>query len=104
MGSKTLHDEEVYPMILYIAMYFLILAISSLICLMVGDPNGHAITGSIASLGNVGPSLGSIGSYGNFNAEPAAIKFIFSVDMFLGRVEIYPVLAVFISIFSPRQK
>lgn len=104
LGRKTIHDEDVYPMILYIAMYFLILAISSLVCLMVGDPNGHAITGSIASLGNVGPSLGSIGSYGNFNAEPAAIKFIFSLDMFLGRVEIYPVLAVLSSIINPKSK
>ena len=104
LGRKTIHDEEVYPMILYIAMYFLILAISSMLCLLIGDPNGHAITGSIASLGNVGPSIGSIGSMGNYNAEPAAIKFIFSLDMFLGRVEIYPVLAVFISIFSPKQK
>ncbi len=104
LGRKTIHDEEVYPMILYIAMYFLILAISSMLCLLIGDPNGHAITGSIASLGNVGPSIGSIGSIGNYNAEPAAIKFIFSLDMFLGRVEIYPVLAVFISIFSPKQK
>ena len=25
--------------------------------------------------------------------EPAMLKFIFSFDMFLGRVEIYPVLA-----------
>ena len=90
--------------ILYIAMYALFLAISTMLCLIVGDPNGHAITGSIASLGNVGPSLGSIGSMGNYNAEPAALKFIFSIDMFLGRVEIYPVLAVFMSIFSPRQK
>ena len=31
--------------------------------------------------------------------EPDALKFIFSFDMFLGRVEIYPVLAVFASIF-----
>ena len=104
LGRKSLHDEDVYPMILYIAMYALFLAISSLLCLLLGDPNGHAVTGSIAHLGNVGPSIGSIGSMGNYNAEPAALKIIFSIDMFLGRVEIYPVLAVFISIFSPRQK
>ena len=104
LGRKTLHDEEVYPMILYIAMYTFILAISAMICLMLGDPGGHAITGSIASLGNVGPSIGSIGSMGNYNAEPAAIKFVFTMDMFLGRVEIYPVLAVFISIFSRKQQ
>jgi len=102
LGRKTLHDDEVYPMILYIAMYMLILAISSMLCLMLGDSGVHAFTGSIASLGNVGPSLGTIGSLGNYNAEPAAIKFVFTMDMFLGRVEIYPVLAVFMSIFKSK--
>ena len=56
----------------------------------------------MASLTNVGPSLGSIGSLGNFNAEPNALKVIFTVDMFLGRVEIYPVFAVVASIFHRR--
>jgi len=104
LGRKTIHDDEVYPMVLYIAMYTFILAISAMICMLLGDSEGHAVTGSIASLGNVGPSLGTIGSMGNYNAEPAAIKFVFTIDMFLGRVEIYPVLAVFISIFSPKQQ
>jgi trk system potassium uptake protein TrkH len=37
---------------------------------------------------------------GNYNAEPGILKFIFSFDMFLGRVEIYPVLAVISGIFN----
>jgi len=100
LGKKVLHDEEVYPMILYVAMYMFIIAISAMLCVMFGDPNGTAVTGSIASMGNVGPSIGNtIGSMGNYNMEPSAIKFIFTCDMFLGRVEIYPVLALFMSIF-----
>ena len=54
-------------------------------------------------LTNVGPSLGQIGSLGNYNAEPFALKFIFTMDMFLGRVEIYPVFAVFASVFYKRR-
>jgi trk system potassium uptake protein TrkH len=99
MGRRVLRDEEIYPHVLYIALFFLLIAISSILCLILGDPNGHAITGSLASLANVGPSIGTIGAMGNFNAEPTALKFIFSADMFLGRVEIYPVFAVFYSIF-----
>ena len=98
-GRRILHEEEIYPQILYIALFFLLIGLSSVVCLVIGDPNQHALLGSIASLTNVGPSLGSIGSFGNYNAEPNALKFIFSMDMFLGRVEIYPVLAVLSSIF-----
>ncbi len=100
MGRRVLHSEEIYPQVLYIAMFIMLIGLSSIVCMLLGDPNGHAITGSLASLANVGPSLGSIGSMGNYNAEPAALKFVFSLDMFLGRVEIYPIFAVLSSIFN----
>lgn len=102
LGRRILHDEEIYPQVLYIALFALLIGLSTIICMLVGDPNNHALLGSIASLGNVGPSLGSIGSMGNYNAEPGALKFIFSVDMFMGRVEIYPVLAVVSGLFKRR--
>ena len=103
-GNQILHEEDVYPHVLYIAMYFLVMGMSVIFCLMTGDPNGHAFTGTISSLGTVGPSLGSIGSLGNYNAEPVAMKLIFSLDMFLGRVEIFPVLAVLSVIFHRSRK
>jgi trk system potassium uptake protein TrkH len=99
LGKRILHDEEIYPHLLYIAMFVMLVGLSAILCMLFGDPNGHALTGSLASLANVGPSIGTIGSMGNYNAEPGVIKFIFTADMFLGRVEIYPVLAVFSSIF-----
>ena len=100
MGRSVLHDEDLYPQVLYICLFLLLLGFSALLCLLLGDPNGHALTGSLATLANVGPSLGSIGSMGNYNAEPAALKLVFSANMFLGRVEIYPVFAVLSSIFN----
>ena len=99
IGRRRLRGEEVYPQVLYIALFFLLIGLSSIICVIIGDPNQHALLGSIASLTNVGPSLGTIGSFGNYNAEPDALKFIFSFDMFLGRVEIYPIFAFFAGIF-----
>ena len=100
VGRRILRDEEIYPQVLYISMYFLLLGLSAITILLLGDPNGHALTGSVATLGNVGPSLGSIGSMGNFNMEPGAIKFVYTINMFLGRVEIYPVFAVLSGIFN----
>ena len=95
-----LHDEEIYPQILYMALFILLIGLSTILCLLFGDPNGHALVGSISTLGNVGPSLGTIGSMGNYGAEPSALKVIFSANMFLGRVEIYPVFAVLSSILN----
>jgi trk system potassium uptake protein TrkH len=98
-GNRMLRDEDVYPQILYIAMFFLLIGLSSILCILFGDPHQHALLGTVASLTNVGPSLGSIGSLGNYNMEPNALKIIFTFDMFLGRVEIYPIFAVIASIF-----
>ena len=101
-GKRVLHGEDIYPHVLYITLFMMLLIVSTVAALLLGDPNGHAITGSIASLGNVGPSLGSIGSMGNYNLEPAPLKLLFSLDMFLGRVEIYPVFAVFATLFHQK--
>ena len=100
VGRRVLHDEEIYPQILYLAIFALLIGLSTILCLLVGDPNGHALTGSVSTLANVGPSLGTIGSMGNYGAEPPALKLIFSANMFLGRVEIFPIFAVFSSIFN----
>ena len=48
----------------------------------------------MSSLANVGPALGEIGTFGNYGAEPAVAKVIYCLVLFLGRVEIYPVMAV----------
>ena len=103
-GDQILREEDVYPHILYIALYFLVMGLSVIVCLMTGDPNGHAFTGTISSLGTVGPALGTIGSLGNYNAEPVSMKLIFTLDMFLGRVEIFPVFAVISMMFHRSRK
>ena len=50
-------------------------------------------------LNNVGPGLGELGSLDNYSMQPSMAKFIFTFDMFLGRVEIYPVLIAMSMIF-----
>ena len=104
LGNTILHDEDTYPHILYIALFLMLAMLSVLICLTVSNDNQNAIAGSISMLTNVGPSIGEIGTYGNYNAEPAAIKVVFTADMFFGRIEIYPILAVFSMIFSRSRK
>jgi trk system potassium uptake protein TrkH len=52
----------------------------------------------------VGPALGDMGSMGSFNAIPVMAKLVYTFDMFLGRIEIYPVLAVVAMIFDKRNR
>ena len=102
LGRRILRDDEVSPHLLYLALYGLVLAVSVTISLMVGVDHQNSFIASVTSLGNVGPAYGALGTMGSFNSVPLAGKLLFSVDMFLGRIEIYPVLAVVAMIFNKR--
>ena len=54
-----------------------------------------AMSGVAASLGNVGPGLGSLGPMDNYSAVPEAGKWLFSLLMLMGRLELYTVLLLF---------
>ena len=104
MNGRPLADKDVEPHVLYVAVFFIVFAISSLLCMASGSDNANAIMGTLCSLDNVGPAAGSIGTFGNYNAEPSLAKFFYTIDMFMGRVEIYPVLAVASFIFSRKKR
>ena len=59
-----------------------------------GVKPAEAVSGFITSMGNAGPGLESISALGSYAAQPAAAKFIYTLGMFFGRVEIYPLIAV----------
>ena len=94
VGSRVMDEETVSSVFLYIVLYLIVLFLSFVLVLICGLSTPEALSGTIASLGNVGPGLGSIGTMGNYAAMPVAAKIIFTIDMFLGRVEIFPVLIV----------
>lgn len=103
VGSRVLGDETISSVFLYIVLYIFITLLSFIIILICGVDIGDAFSGTVASLGNVGPGTGSIGTMGNYAAMPAVVKFVFTIDMFFGRVEIFPILIV-ISMFFKRSK
>lgn len=104
LGKRVLRDEEVMPQLIYLAMFFVILAASALLSLLAGMNNHSAFAASLSSLSNVGPAIRELGMMGNFNDIPFAAKLIYTFDMFLGRVEIYPVLAVIAMVFDGRKR
>lgn len=50
---------------------------------------------TIASMGNVGPGLGEVGSLDNYHMLPAGVKFICTVLMLLGRLELFGFIQLF---------
>jgi len=81
---------------LYIIIFFLIAAFLSLS----GLDFITSISGAATSISNVGPGLGSvIGPNGNFSELPTVSKWILSLGMILGRLELFAILVLFLPSF-----
>ncbi len=100
MGKRFLHNDEVTPHLLYICLYFIILLVSITIAQIMGVESQNAFVCSVSSLGNVGIASNDFGNMGNFNSVPEPAKILYTVNMVLGRLEIYPVMAVILMAFS----
>ena len=100
VGGRPVKDEVAIGAVTYLALYCLIVMLSTLLLLSLGVDGRTAFSGTVASVGNVGPALGDIGMAGNYAHLAPWVKFIFSADMLLGRVEIYPVLVVIFLLFK----
>lgn len=81
---------------LYVAIFFIITALLSLS----GLDFTTSISGAATSISNVGPGLGSlIGPNGNFSLLPDISKWILSLGMILGRLELFAILVLFLPSF-----
>ena len=81
---------------LYLVIFFMITALLSL----TGLNFITAISGAATSISNVGPGLGSIiGPNGNFSSLPDLSKWILTLGMILGRLELFAILVLFLPSF-----
>ena len=81
---------------LYLVIFFVIAALLSLS----GLDFITSISGAATSISNVGPGLGStIGPNGNFSSLPDISKWILSLGMILGRLELFAILVLFLPSF-----
>lgn len=103
MSGHHLPDSAVSSVFLYIVVYVMVIFVSVLAVILCGSEPVEAISGVISSVGSVGPGLGGVASLENYSMQPEMSKLIFSFDMFLGRLEIFPVF-IAISMIFKREK
>lgn len=103
MSGHHLADNTVSAVMLYIVLYVFVIFVSIVVVMLCGTDPADAVSGVIASVGSVGPGIGELGSLDNYSAQLTMAKVIYSFDMFLGRLEIFPILIV-ISLLFKRDK
>jgi trk system potassium uptake protein TrkH len=94
-------DDEIVRSILTFSFFFSItICLIALLLSLLGLDWMTALTGAASTVSGVGPGLGeTIGPAGNFSTLPDAAKWILSVGMLLGRLEIITVLVLCIPAF-----
>ena len=96
----SVDDKFIASIISFIYFYFVIFFILAALLSLTGLDFITAISGAATSISNVGPGLGPIiGPNGDFSALPDISKWILTVGMILGRLELFAILVLFLPSF-----
>jgi trk system potassium uptake protein len=98
--SNSVDDKFMASIISFIYLYLVIFFLLAAFLSLSGLDFITAISGAATSISNVGPGLGSvIGPNGNFALLPNISKWILTLGMILGRLELFAILVLFLPAF-----
>ena len=95
LDGKAIDRETIDSTRSYLALYMIIICVSTLILSMNGYDLETNLTAELSCFNNIGPGIGLVGPLGNFSIYSAAEKLLLSLNMLLGRLEIFPMLVLF---------
>ncbi|NLT40186.1 MAG: TrkH family potassium uptake protein [Clostridiales bacterium] len=94
--GRALQDGEMRAISRYFAVYVSVFVIIVLLVSFESPDVQTAISATIATYNNIGPGLGMVGPMSSFAAYSPFIKLVLSFGMIAGRLELYPVLVLFL--------
>ena len=96
-NNDIVQDKLIASIISFIYLYIIIFFVISALLTLTGLNFITAVSGAASSISNVGPGLGNeIGPNSNYASLPSTSKWILSVGMILGRLEIFAILVIFL--------
>ena len=95
-------DEVIRNTLGFVLFYMSVFVTVSVILAGMGLDLDSAFGATAASIGNIGPGLGSVGPVANYAHLPALAKWLLTFCMLLGRLEIFTVMVFLSTIFSRR--
>lgn len=94
-NSRNLPNEVMRSIGIFVSQFCAIVVLMTFLLSMTGLDLMTSITGAVTAIANVGPGLGKIiGPSGNFSSLPDTAKWILSIGMLVGRLEIMTVLVL----------
>jgi trk system potassium uptake protein TrkH len=95
LGGRPLPSETLRGIVGFLIAYFSTFAVAAVVVAVVENDLAVGITGSITTLGNIGPGFGRIGPMATFAELSTFTKLVFTATMWVGRLEVMTVLVLF---------
>ena len=100
LNGSVVDERTLRAMIVFLFLYLGVCAMSAVLLLLDSSLRGvdltayHALVDSAAALSNAGPGLGFAGPMGSYAPFSDESKLVLTAEMYLGRLEIIPVLVL----------
>ncbi len=95
VDGKVQNEALVRSVAMYLVAYVIVLIASTFLVSVDNFGFTTNATAVISCMNNIGPGLDLVGPTGNFGSFSWFSKLVLSADMIIGRLEIFPVLALF---------
>lgn len=95
LDGHVVEEETLRSVLLFFAAYALITMAASLVVALDNFTFGTTFTAVAACINNIGPGLELVGPMGNYAPFSALSKWILSLCMIIGRLEVLPILVLF---------
>ncbi len=96
INNQRINEQLEQQTLVFIVVYIMIFLASSLILSLMNIDGMTAFSASLTAISNCGPGFGEVSSMGNFSQIPSFGKFVLSINMLLGRLEVINVLALIV--------
>jgi trk system potassium uptake protein TrkH len=100
LAGAVVDEDAVRGIMAFTLLYFALLVVGAVFLAVDAARVGYdlsvfeAFTASLATIGNIGPGFGSVGPYGSYLRFPDTSKLLMVFLMWIGRLEVVPVLAL----------
>ena len=102
LNGSSISNQVTYNLLAFIFLYLFIFAIGSIFLTALGIDIITSISAVASAVGNVGPGIGKVGPSYSFNGIPNIGKWILSLLMLMGRLELFTVCLLFNPYFWKR--
>lgn len=102
MNGGVVSDEVMRNVLAFFVMYIAMIGIGTLVMAGLGLDLLSALGGTMSCIGNIGPAFGTMGPTENYAHVPEAGKWLLSIFMMAGRLEIFTVIVILLPVFWKR--